>query len=145
MLLAQIVPGEPVPVQWAAAIPNDAPWTILAGAILAGSALFTFGIHSTLARWAAKGWITGRTPLYGEIAGYALGPILGGYAGWLVWHWGLGALCGFTGSWASPWVMGWLGIGMTRVVEQTKSLTLLKKPGAPVPPAKIPPPPTKKP
>ena len=106
-LIAQAAPNVD-PIQWHAPVANDVEWKVLAALILVGSALFSFGIHKVFARWEKQGWISEKGQLYGEISSYILSPILGAFAGYLCWHWGLGLIFAFVGSWASPWVMTWL-------------------------------------
>lgn len=104
MVWAQAAPGVD-PVQWHAVVQNDVAWQLLAGLILAGSALLSYGVHSVFRRWRRNGWVGARAPFYAEATVYAATPALGAFAGWLVWHWGLGLLAGLVGGWASPWVI----------------------------------------
>ena len=118
-LLAQ-VPPEVNPIQWGAPIPNDVDWEILALCLISGAALLTFGVNRVFARWQAKGWVTEKAPFYGEIVALTLVPLLTAYAGYLVWHLGLGFLCGVVGSWASPWVIDWLNKAMQKVMTKNR-------------------------
>lgn len=100
----QPAPGTD-PIQWSAIIANDLDWKILAGLILALSALLSYGTNRVFKRWNKAGWISGRTRFFLEVITYVAIPAFGAFAGWLIWHWGTGLMFALVGAWSSPWMM----------------------------------------
>ena len=94
-------------LQAASVIPNNAPWWVLAGCILLGAALVSFGAQMTFERW-QKGdkklphWFS----VAGGMFGITMASIIGAVAGHLIWHWTLGLMCGICGAWGSQWILG---------------------------------------
>jgi len=102
-------PWDGVPIQNTAPIPNDIDWYLIALTIIAGSALISFGIGKSFERWedeieALPEWFS----ILGEILGIAVAMAGASLAGYLVWNWMLGILCGAVGGWGAPFIVTWL-------------------------------------
>lgn len=89
----------------AAPIPNDIPWYYIAVAILIGSALVTYGAWATAENWEKDAKFPSWFSVVGGIVGIVLASLGGAIAGYLVWQWTLGLLCGIAGALASPWIL----------------------------------------
>ena len=95
------------PIQWDAPVSNDVHWYIIAGVILAGSALLVFGVGQTFARWEREAeeatgkkrwWLS----MVGEMTGIVFGHGLGSLIGHLVWDWGSACASAWSGLGARP-------------------------------------------
>lgn len=97
-----------IPIQNTAPLQNNVDWYIIALAIIAGSALISFGIGRNFERWEAEmewpEWVS----ILGEILGIIVATGAGALSGYLTWDWKLGLLCGTVGGWGAPFIVTWL-------------------------------------
>jgi hypothetical protein len=98
-------PHEWEPIQHIAPVPNDTDWHVIAGTIIVCGAFLSYGVSRNFTRWEAEVHLPEWFSILGECIGILLATLGGALAGYLVWHWGLGLLCGLVGGWASPWVV----------------------------------------
>lgn len=88
-----------------AMVPNDIAWYYIAGAILVGAALLSYGVATTAIRWEADAGFPKWFSVAGGFLGILLATAAGALAGLIVWQWALGMLCGLVGAFASPWIL----------------------------------------
>jgi len=88
-------------VRHTAPVPNDVPWEIIFFCIIACSALISWGFDSMVRGWYEKRWIRVKWVMISQVMSSFMGAVVGGFAGYLVWHWGLGLAAGIVGGFCS--------------------------------------------
>jgi len=86
-------------------VPNNVPWHYLALAILVCSAFLCHGIVSVARSWEDELSLPAWFSVASHAAAIVLTTTLAGAAGYLVWHWALGALVGLVGSFSSSLIL----------------------------------------
>lgn len=104
----QTKPWDGTPIQNLAPIPNDVEWYFLALALIVGAALISFGIGKSSERWEAEMKWPEWFSILGEWVGILLAMTGGSLAGYLVWDWKLGLLCGAVGGFGAPFIVTWI-------------------------------------
>lgn len=88
---------------------SDVSWYYVTGAILIGSALLSYGMTSSIKRWAidlqTASSTASKATVVGNIIAIAFASGAGCLVGHLVWRWELGLVVGFVGAWGSPWIL----------------------------------------
>ncbi len=88
-------------VRHSAPVPNDVPWEIIFICIIACSALISWGVDRMVRGWYENRWIRVKWVMISQVLSSLMGAIVGGFAGYLVWHWGLGLAAGIVGGFCS--------------------------------------------